>query len=657
MSRWPFCSTVSSKSLLFPVPVFALLCMAACGAATPKTLSSITVTAASASIDVGATDQFTATGTYSDSSSQVLTNVNWTSSSEATATISTAGVATAVAAGTTNIVASSGSVSSPAFSLTVTTAPSFAIGADNTSLRVGGMEQFYVISPVSFTVNWASSNTAVAKISSNGVVTAVAPGTTNITANSGTATSEPDLLTVTHITSIAVTPGPATSMPGLAQQFVATATYSDNSLGDITSCSTWTSSNPAAATISPTGLVTGVAAGTTNITASSGLIKSAPALLTISSTVPPPPSELLYATANNSILGFTIDPASGRLSTPTYTPGPGLPCGAEISPYLGIVLLPSLGMLYVSDGEDNQVGAGYLAAILFNQQVDGFAVSQTTGTLSTLSGSPFPIPPSPYYRPYGMAADPQGRYLYVSDLGSIDQFAVDNPTGALTLVPESSVLADTPGANITIDPSGRFLYGGELTGGVAALALDPDTGAPTEISGSPFPLPPPSYIYGNFGGASVVDSTDSFFYIVVDDPQPADQPDQTYILGYAIDATTGALTMTNSLAPTFGATNPGLSGGIATTGHFLYVNNPQGIYGFTIASGTGALTQISGSPFPGAANGTGLITTPDGKYLYEGDSAQIYAFAIDPTTGALSAIGDPVPAAGGPFLLGVYVIP
>src|ERR1700737_927460 len=113
-----------SSPFLFLLPAFALLYMTGCGGSnppiTPKTLSSIAVTAASSSIGVGATDQFKATGTYSDQSSQELAGVTWTSSSTAAATISTAGVAKAVAIGKTNIIASSGMVTSPPFSLTVT---------------------------------------------------------------------------------------------------------------------------------------------------------------------------------------------------------------------------------------------------------------------------------------------------------------------------------------------------------------------------------------------------------------------------------------------------------------------------------------------------------------------------------------------------------
>ena len=66
-------------------------------------LTSIAVTPASSSVVVGSTQQFTATGTYSDNSTQPLTSATWSSSASAVATISSTGLATAMEMGTTTI--------------------------------------------------------------------------------------------------------------------------------------------------------------------------------------------------------------------------------------------------------------------------------------------------------------------------------------------------------------------------------------------------------------------------------------------------------------------------------------------------------------------------------------------------------------------------
>jgi trimeric autotransporter adhesin len=89
---------------------------------TAAVLKSIAVTPANATIAQGTTEQFTATGTLSDGSTEDLTtSVSWGTSNAAAATIDTAGVATGVGPGSTDITATSGSVSGGT-TLTVTNA-------------------------------------------------------------------------------------------------------------------------------------------------------------------------------------------------------------------------------------------------------------------------------------------------------------------------------------------------------------------------------------------------------------------------------------------------------------------------------------------------------------------------------------------------------
>ena len=79
---------------------------------TAPTLTSIAVTPANPSITKGATEQFTATGTYSDSSTANITSqVTWASGTTSNATITSGGLATGVAAGSSTITATLGSVS------------------------------------------------------------------------------------------------------------------------------------------------------------------------------------------------------------------------------------------------------------------------------------------------------------------------------------------------------------------------------------------------------------------------------------------------------------------------------------------------------------------------------------------------------------------
>lgn len=104
------------------------------------TLQSIAVTPANPTLVVGATQQFTATGTYSEGSTKDLTSkVTWTSSATGVATINSSGLATGASAGSTSITATSGSVSGSK-ALTVTTA---ALGISTTSLSGGTVDAPY----------------------------------------------------------------------------------------------------------------------------------------------------------------------------------------------------------------------------------------------------------------------------------------------------------------------------------------------------------------------------------------------------------------------------------------------------------------------------------------------------------------------------------
>src|ERR1700730_15087921 len=79
---------------------------------TPATLVSIAVTAPSLSVVKGTSEQFTATGTYSDGSMQNLTgSVTWSSQTAGVATVAAGGFVTAVGAGTSKIQAVSGGIS------------------------------------------------------------------------------------------------------------------------------------------------------------------------------------------------------------------------------------------------------------------------------------------------------------------------------------------------------------------------------------------------------------------------------------------------------------------------------------------------------------------------------------------------------------------
>src|SRR5207253_5283155 len=102
------------------------------------------VTPANPSITKGATQQFTATGTYSDSTTQNLTAlVTWNSATPTVATITAGGLATGVGVGTSVIGATLGTVSgSTTLTVTAPTLTSIAVTPSNPSITKGATQQF-----------------------------------------------------------------------------------------------------------------------------------------------------------------------------------------------------------------------------------------------------------------------------------------------------------------------------------------------------------------------------------------------------------------------------------------------------------------------------------------------------------------------------------
>lgn len=118
------------------------------------------------------------------------------------------------------------------------------------------------------TVAWSSSVTSVASVSASGLVTALTLGTTVITAASG---NKVGVATITvsppPIASITLSPTVDTILIGESLQLVPTMRDASNNI--VTGRTvTWTTSNPTIATVSNSGLVTGVDDGTVTITAS-----------------------------------------------------------------------------------------------------------------------------------------------------------------------------------------------------------------------------------------------------------------------------------------------------------------------------------------------------------------------------------------------------
>jgi hypothetical protein len=274
---------------------------------TSATLLGLDVTPAIPSIPTGLRQQFFATGTFSDGTTKDMTSeVTWTSTEAGVSTVSNAtgskGLATTLVQGTATITATFGMISGSTL-LTVIPATIVTIEVDPFDLNIprGSSQQFTAagilsddtVIDVTAEVTWSSSAASVATVSngtgSNGIATAIAPGTATITASyqgiAGSAT-----LTVTSATlmSIAITPATSSIALGTSQQYNAIGTYSDNSTRDISDSVTWSSTSLSVAVISnaggdTNGLAISTAVGSTTVHATAGSIVSNSATLTVTS--------------------------------------------------------------------------------------------------------------------------------------------------------------------------------------------------------------------------------------------------------------------------------------------------------------------------------------------------------------------------------------
>jgi len=241
------------------------------------------VSLANSALQTGSTT--TATAVLLDANGTVLTgrSVSWSSSAPLIAMVSSSGVVTALLPGTATITATSEGKSGGA-SVTVTLAPpppvnTVSVSLASTSIQDGATTQATAVTQdangntlTGRTVTWSSSNSSIATVSSSGLVTAVNPGSATITATSETKTGSASLTVTTPppapVATVTVTLGASSIVEGGTTQ--ATAVVSDANGNVLTGRAvTWSSSNISAATVTSTGLVTGVDDGTATITATS----------------------------------------------------------------------------------------------------------------------------------------------------------------------------------------------------------------------------------------------------------------------------------------------------------------------------------------------------------------------------------------------------
>jgi 6-phosphogluconolactonase (cycloisomerase 2 family) len=629
---------------------------------TAAVLVSIAVTPSNFSIPKGTVQQLTATGTYSDNSIQVLTTtVTWGPATSNIATVSNAAVsvgkATALGLGTVTVTATLGGITgstmltvTPAVLVSIAVTPANASIANSTTQQLTATGTYSDNSTLNLTmqVTWAPATGAIATVSnaagSQGLAIALNPGNVTITAALGTIVGTTGLtVTGAALVTIDVTPATATIRINGTQQYIATGHYTDLTMQDITTLVTWNSGTIATATISnaagSNGLATGLATGTTLITAILGVIPSNSATLTVATfayavninknnapnasnlsqyiigtdgTLSPmttptvatgpnpyslttdPSSQFLYVANYNDTLPSTVsqfaigpDGSLTPLGTPTIAAGNG-PNGIAANPAAPFVYVVNYNSNTVSQ---YSIGAGGLLAPL--------------GTPTVATGSdPASI---------ALAVTSTGTYAYVANnnfmgaVGSVSQYSVDalgTPTaGSLTPLSTPTVAAGAWPNYIVVDPSSRFAYVVNSKTNASGNSISQYT---IGANGLLAPMTPPTVPTGTEPWSITIDAAGSNAYV----PNRNNMNPGT-VSHYTIDATTGALTFANSVAAGTGAT----SLAIDPSGGFAYVTNrdpltaaPHTISQYSIAA-NGDLTPLAPPTATAGAQPAAIITS------------------------------------------------
>ena len=246
---------------------------------TPEAAQTVTVSPATTTLRL--TNQKVFTATAKNAAGTVITGrtFRWSSSNSSIASVDQTGNVIALTPGNVVIAADADGIIGNA-SLTVTNIPIGACSLSPTTQKVTVTAQAQpvitlrdtannVLSNTGRTLTWSSDNEVVATVSNSGVITSRKAGTARITASP---IEYPNITCTTtleavdpRIVSATITPRTGSLRVGIPRQF--TVSLADSLGGQIPAgrVVSWTSSTPAIASVSATGLVTGLSLGSARI--------------------------------------------------------------------------------------------------------------------------------------------------------------------------------------------------------------------------------------------------------------------------------------------------------------------------------------------------------------------------------------------------------
>jgi 6-phosphogluconolactonase (cycloisomerase 2 family) len=233
--------------------------------------------------------------------------------------------------------------------------------------------------------------------------------------------------------------------------------------------------------------------------------------------------------------------------------------------------------------------------------------------------------------------------------GSVLLLNINGATGTVTVGPSTPIAENVTPRGMALHPSKKFLYVANARANTISIFNVGASGILT-LSGTPTPS-------GNGPNAAVIDPSGTYLLVTNVYGSNGSGGD---ISVYTMDSGSGALT------EVAGSPFPANSGPTAIqfthSGNFVYVTNPNigMVTGFSFSSSTGALTPVPGSPLISGAGASALAIDADDQYLYVANPSavnpspnqstvgNISGFNISSTTGALTRMqGSPFTASEG----------
>ena len=350
-------------------------------------IATLSVSPTTATLLVGATRQLVATAR--DAGGTVLTQrtITWMTGAPSVVSVSASGLVTAVGPGVALVFASAeGRLASATITVT-TPAPSTVTVSPASATVIVGQTRDLVATlrdgagqiVTGRTVQWVSTNSATAVVSSAGRVRGVAPGLARIDAIvDGVTGSSAVTVVPVPVATVSVSLAPTSAIVGQTSQ--ATAVTRDSAGGVLNGRTvTWSSSNAAVATVSTTGVVTATARGTANIIATS---EGKSAQATFSVVVGPPAmiAAVSVVTQSATVLTAVTAPPSVKVTDAGGSPVSGVTVILTRTAGGGVIV-PATPASVVTNAQGIASLTSWTLGVLPG-------VNTVTATRSGLSGSP-----------------------------------------------------------------------------------------------------------------------------------------------------------------------------------------------------------------------------------------------------------------------------